>query len=348
MKTGILYAISAAALFGLSVPFAKYLLGDISPVLLAGILYFSSGLGLASVMVVRRVARGTTDPVAWPQRTDLPWLIAAILFGGVLGPLLLMLGLQQTSGTAASLLLNLEAVFTTILAWFAFKENFDRRIAIGMALITGGCVLLSWPAHGDYYVGIGPLLVTAACFCWGLDNNLTRRISSNDALILASIKGFAAGTTNLAIALLRHETLPSLPFIGAASLVGFLGYGLSLTLFILALRALGTARTGAYFSIAPFFGAIFAVGIFQETISVELALGAALIGFGVWLHLTERHDHEHHHNLLIHTHAHKHDEHHQHSHSEGDANEPHTHEHVHEPMTHSHPHYPDIHHRHAH
>jgi drug/metabolite transporter (DMT)-like permease len=342
----------AAVLFGASTPFAKLLLGGLRPVLLAGLLYLGSGAGLS----ILRLLRGRNDmKEALLTHVDVPWLAGAVFFGGVLGPVLLMLGLKATPAATASLLLNLEGVFTALLAWFAFHENFDRRIALGMALIVAGGVLLSWqgsdghhPLRG-YPLPLGSLAVAGACLCWGIDNNLTQKVSAGDPLQVAAIKGAVAGSVNLAVALALGARLPSLATTGNALVVGFLGYGVSLALFVLALRHIGTARAGAYFSLAPFVGAGISLLLLREPVGPLFALAAVLMGVGVWLHLTERHEHEHHHERLEHEHRHVHDEHHQHEHPPGiDPREPHTHWHVHEPLTHAHPHYPDIHHRHRH
>lgn len=278
------------------------------------------------------------------------WLLLAIGFGGVLGPLALMLGLTRTPAATASLLLNLEAVLTAVLAWVVFRENTDRRIVLGMLLIVAGAVLLALPGSSHATgLGWGALLIAAACLCWALDNNFTRKVSASDALFIAGLKGLAAGIVNVVIALMLGARLPTMPVVGMAMTVGLLGYGVSLVLFVLALRGLGSARTGAYFSTAPFIGAAIAILAFGDHASWVFLLAAALMGAGVWLHLTERHEHLHTHEPITHTHRHVHDEHHQHAHDfDWDGREPHTHEHTHAPLTHSHLHYPDIHHQHRH
>jgi drug/metabolite transporter (DMT)-like permease len=342
---GIASAILAALLFGASTPFAKRLVGEVPPQMLAGLLYLGSGVGLALVLAARRsVAR-----IARPAGRDWGWLAGAILFGGVIGPVLLMAGLLVTPASTASLLLNLEGVLTALLAWFAFRENFDRRIALGMALIVAGGVVLAWQP-GAAAAGVwGPLAVALACACWALDNNLTRKVAANDAVLIACLKGLAAGAVNVGAALFAGQALPDATTGAAAAALGFFGYGLSLVLFVVALRNLGTARTGAYFSVAPFFGAVLALALLGESASPALIAGGALMAAGVWLHLTERHEHEHEHEPMAHEHAHVHDEHHRHEHAFAwDGKEPHTHRHEHGPLRHKHPHYPDIHHRHRH
>jgi len=349
---GVQYAVLAAALFGLSTPFAKLLLGQrIPPVLLAGLLYLGSGVGLSALFWLRR--RGRHEDEAPLTRPDLPWLAGAVLFGGIFGPILLLVGLKATPASTAALLLNLEAVFTALIAWFVFRENYDKRIALGMACIVAGGALLSWQGgrtgHGLSLLW-GALAIAGACLCWGIDNNLTQKVSASNPFQVAAIKGAVAGTVNLALAfLLLGAHFPTLGAAGAALLVGFVGYGLSLASFVLALRHIGTARTGAYFSLALFLGAVTAFLLLREPVSPLFLLAAGLMAIGVWLHLTERHEHEHTHEPTTHTHRHIHDEHHQHEHPPGlDPNEPHTHEHTHEGLTHTHPHYPDTHHRHLH
>jgi drug/metabolite transporter (DMT)-like permease len=341
-------ALASAALFGASTPLAKLLLGaGTDPWLLAGLLYLGSGLGLSAVRVGRRFV-GRAETEAPLRRADLPWLGAVVLTGGVIGPLLLMLGLARTPASAAALLLNVEGLATMGIAWVVFKENVDRRLLLGAFAILAGAVLLSWQG-GPGGVGIGALAIVGACIAWGIDNNLTRKLSSADPVQITAIKGVIAGFVNLGLALAHGAHLPSAAGVAAAGVVGFFGYGVSLVLFVLALRNLGTARTGAYFSTAPFLGAAASLAIFREPLTVQLAAAAVLMGLGVYLHLSERHEHEHTHDPLDHEHRHVHDEHHQHAHGPSDPpGEPHTHWHHHTPMRHKHPHYPDLHHRHGH
>jgi drug/metabolite transporter (DMT)-like permease len=337
-------------LFGASTPFAKILVGQVSPVLLAGLLYLGSGLGLLVCYGVRAAGRRNVQeqPVRL-TRTDLPWFAGAVAAGGVAGPLLLMVGLMHVSASSASLLLNMEGVLTSLLAWFVFKENFDRRIFIGMLLIVTAGVMLSLDQAPLTGLPWGAIAIVGACLCWGIDNNLTRNVSASDPLQIAATKGLVAGAVNLAIGFALGGTLPALTTVMLAGLVGFCGYGLSLVLFVLALRHLGTARTGAYFSAAPFAGAALALVMLGDVPATLFWLAAALMAAGIWLHLTESHGHEHTHEPMAHGHAHSHDAHHQHAHDfEWDGVEPHVHPHQHGPLTHAHEHYPDIHHRHGH
>ena len=344
--TGVLAALGAALLFGAGTPLAKLLLGAVSPWMIAGLFYLGSGLGLS---LYRRITRA---PAVHLPRSEWPWLLGAIGAGGVVGPVLLMLGLSGMPASGASLLLNAESVFTAVLAWVAFKENFDRRIALGMLAIVAGALVLSWPGDA-HFAGIWPALsVLAACLAWGIDNNLTRKVSLTDAAWIASVKGLVAGSVNLGLAWALGERLPALVPLAGAMVVGFLAYGVSLALFVVGLRHLGTARTGAYFSVAPFFGTLLA-WLLGDAITWPLVVAGGLMALGVWLHLTERHQHTHHHEALEHTHEHTHDAHHQHAHPEGQDTgatgaEKHTHWHRHSPMEHTHAHFPDAHHRHGH
>ena len=344
-RTAIVYALASAALFGASTPLAKLLVGDVQPLALAGLLYLGSGVGLLAWFLLRKRDQRATSL----SRADLPWLAGAILAGGVVGPALLMYGLTRSDGATASLLLNLEAVLTASIAWMVFRENVDRRVFLGMVAIVAGGVVLSWgemPRGGGL---TGPLLIAGACLAWAIDNNLTRRVSGGDAVTIAGLKGLIAGAANLSLALFQGASLPGTGILASAAAVGFFGYGISLVLFVVALRNLGTARTGAYFSVAPFFGAALALVVLRESPSAAFWIAAALMALGVWLHLTERYEHEHVHEPMEHTHPHAHDDHHQHGHGFAwQGEEPHTHPHRHRRMTHSHPHYPDLHHRHDH
>ena len=346
LRIGPAAALVSAFLFGATTPIAKQFLRDASPLLIAGLLYLGSGIGLALLRLIQD-RRWRPSGLA---RSDAPWLAAATVAGGIIAPALLMVGLNRSDAATASLLLNLEAVFGAALAWIIFREATSRRIVLGFFAILAGGVLLAWPSHIALPErSTGVLYVAAACLCWGLDNNVTRRISVGDPRFIASLKGLVAGTTNTTLALLLGATLPAAPHLAGALLLGFLGYGVSLVLYIVSLRYLGTARTGAYFSTAPFIGSALAVTFYDQPIAMAFWVAAGLMAVGVWLHITEQHEHEHVHQPLVHTHAHRHDAHHQHTHGDDwDGSQPHTHEHRHEPLRHSHPHFPDIHHEHRH
>ena len=341
-QTGVPAALLSALLFGAGTPLAKLLLNAVNPWLLAGLLYLGSGVGLTLYRMLRHA------PAVSLPRNEAAWFAGAIVAGGIVAPVMLMVGLNGMPASGASLLLNTEGVFTTLLAWFVFKENFDRRIALGMIAIISGAVILSWPGE-IRFSGMWPsLAVLAACVAWAIDNNLTRKVSLTDATWVASVKGLVAGVANMTLAFSLGASLPPVPSIAGAMTVGFLAYGVSLALFVVGLRHLGTARTGAYFSVAPFFGVLLAV-LMGEPIALPLLIAGGLMALGIWLHLTEHHEHEHAHELLEHTHEHMHDDHHQHEHGEFVLpGTKHTHYHRHEPMVHSHTHFPGVHHQHTH
>ncbi|MET0444957.1 MAG: DMT family transporter [Pseudorhodoplanes sp.] len=343
-------ALLSAVLFGVSTPAAKALLGTIDPVILAGLLYCGAGFGIG---VLRRLAAPMLRQAKLAQaqlvRGDIPWLAGAVVAGGIAGPILMMLGLYRTEAAAASLLLTMEGVATALLAWFVFHENFDRRIALGMGCLVAGALIVSWTGAPSISGLLGPLAILGACLAWGIDNNLTRKVSLADPLQIVEVKGVIAGPINILIGLVAGGALPGFSTITLAGIVGLLGYGVSLALFVFALRDLGTARTGAYFSIAPFIGAVAALVFLHEPLTWQLILAGLLMGFGVWLHLTEHHEHDHEHQPMEHSHAHVHDQHHRHVHGPSDPpGVPHTHRHRHLRLRHRHPHVPDMHHLHRH
>ena len=349
MSPGTYLALLAAALFGASTPLAKLLVQETNPWLLAGLLYLGSGIGLALVQLIRRLVTGSQHGEGTIRGSEWFWLGGAILAGGVIGPVLLMFGLSRTAGSASSLLLNLEGVFTALIAWLVFKENFNRRIGIGLFFITAGAMLLSSGKTLSLGGAIGPLAIASACLAWAIDNNLTRKVSLSDATMIAMLKGSVAGAINIALASAAGAAWPAPSTLIGAGLVGFFGYGISIVLFVLALRHLGAARTGAYFSTAPFIGALVAIGVLGEPLTSKLIAAGALMAVGIWLHLTERHEHLHEHEPVEHEHRHAHDLHHQHKHlGKEPPGEPHSHYHVHAHIRHGHPHYPDAHHRHSH
>lgn len=348
---GVIYALFASVLFGMTTPFSKGLLNQISPILLAGLFYLGSGLGLSLYRLAARTIQSELPSVS--QRSlgarDWKFLIGAIAAGGVVAPAMLMTGLSTIPASTASLFLNIEGVFTALLAWFFFKEDYDARIFAGMlAIVTGGAVL-SFNTNNQFLPTSGVLLVLGACLGWALDNNLTRKIAHSDPTQVAGYKGLAAGLVNTALALVAGARLPAIPELLASLTIGFLGYGVSLSLYVLALRHIGAARTGAYFAMAPFIGAVVSLLIFREALSIQLLLAGGLMGLGLWLHLTEHHSHKHAHQEIQHEHEHVHDEHQQHEHGPDDPpGEPHVHAHMHDRIVQEHPHFPDEHHMHPH
>jgi drug/metabolite transporter (DMT)-like permease len=336
-------ALGAALLFGITTPLAKLL--ALPPFELAGLLYVGSGVGLFSFRLVRDRGWASTGLA----RRDVKWLIASIVFGGIVAPACLMIGLMRTSATSASLLLNLESLFTALIAWLVFREHAGARIVVGMLFVFAGGLVVSGFMIGGDIASSGAAWIALACLGWALDNNCTRPISGGDALFIAAMKGVVAGTVNVALALWLGESIGTPGKILASLLLGLTGYGVSLVFFVLSLRGLGASRTGAYFAAAPFIGALISLVLLREPMTVEMALGGILMLIGVILHLTEEHRHEHVHEPMTHTHAHVHDEHHQHLHDfPSDPDRAHTHEHTHLPLRHRHTHYPDIHHQHTH
>src|SRR5450830_266591 len=347
-RTAALYALISAALFGISTPAAKALVGAIDPIVLAGLLYCGAGIGVA---MLRRVGLAFQAPANREQslrRQDIPWLAGAIAAGGIAGPILLMTGLARTDAAAASLLLTLEGAATALMAWFIFHENFNRRVALGMALLVAGAAVLAWSGTPTLASIVGPVAIIGACIMWALDNNLTRKVSLADPLQIVELKGLVAGPVSVMIGLWAGGSLPGASDALLAGVVGFLGYGVSLALFVVALQHLGAARTGAYFSTAPFLGAVLALSL-GEPFTAGLLTAGALMAVGVWLHLTERHSHAHLHPEMEHDHEHTHDDHHQHTHDVTvTAGTTHRHLHRHAQQEHRHAHYPDAHHQHRH
>jgi len=341
-----LLALAAAALFGASTPLAKLLQADIAPALLAGLLYLGSGAGLALVKLALRLGRHAAEPPL--QAGDIPWLAGAVASGGIAAPLLLMWGLAGATASGVSLLLNLEGILTALFAALVFKEAVAGRIWLAACLMLGAGLLLGYDPRAGFGLSLRTLAVIAACALWALDNNLTRRISAADPVNIAMIKGLAAGSVNIAAALAYGASLPAaLPLAGALAL-GWLSYGISLVLYIVALRHLGSARAAAHFSTAPFIGAALAIGLLGEPMTAGFVTAFLLMLAATWLVLTERHRHAHVHEPLAHEHLHTHDAHHRHAHRGDEGPEPHSHPHRHEPLAHSHPHLPDLHHRHPH
>jgi drug/metabolite transporter (DMT)-like permease len=345
------FALGGAFLFGASTPAAKVLaVHELSPQLLAGLLYMGSGLGLTIINTILSLTT-RTERTKLVTRANLPSLAGVILCGGIIAPVMLMIGLRSTSGGATSLLLNLEEVMTAALAWFAFKEHFDKRIFLGMLAIVAGSVVLSLQPTGNSLNILGSLAIALACLCWALDNNLTRNIAEADSVQIAATKGLVAGFVNCTIAFACGAKLPTVGVIATAAGIGFLGYGVSLVLYINGLRRLGTSRAAAYFATAPFAGALLSFIFLHDSVSPQITVASLLMGIGVWLHLTEHHEHEHTHETIEHEHVHVHDEEHAHEHVDEPKllkGIPHSHWHRHEAMTHTHPHYPDSQHRHPH
>jgi drug/metabolite transporter (DMT)-like permease len=342
---GAAFGLGAAALFGLSAPTAKLLLADVSPVLLAGLLYLGAAVGL---WVHRAIVPQTREAAL--RRTDLPKLASVVLAGGVAGPVLMLFGLARVSGLTGSLLLNLEAPFTMLLAVLVFREHLGRHGLTAVALILTGALVLKLEPGTLRADTLGVILLAAACACWALDNNLTQRLSLRDPFAIVRVKTLAAGLANTVVGLwLVRSALPSGRYVAAALVLGSLSYGLSVVLDAYALRLVGAAREAAYFATAPFVGALASLVLLGEVLRPFDVLAMFVMVLGVVFLLRERHAHGHMHEALEHEHLHSHDEHHRHEHVAGDPpGEPHSHFHRHAPLFHDHPHVPDAHHRHRH
>jgi drug/metabolite transporter (DMT)-like permease len=347
-KMPLVYVMISAALFGISPTIAKLLVTEMPPVALAGFLYLGAFIGLFLFTLLKKVTSMKAQPKAPPlEKKDLPWLAGAIFAGGVVAPITLMTGLTMVSGYATSLLLNLEGVATAIIAVLAFNEYAGRRLWVALLFMTFSGIMLAWSPDQGVINMAGLLLIVLAMVCWGIDNNLTQRISNKDPTQIAQLKGIIAGTASLSLAVIIGLHIPLDATVLFALILGAFSYGLSLVLFIKALEGMGSSRTGAFFSFGPFIGAVASILILGESITWLMLTAAALMIVGVWLMLTERHGHLHRHEGMTHTHIHEPDPHHQHVHPEGQE-EQHSHQHAHEEVVHSHVHWPDQHHRHDH
>lgn len=339
---GGLLALLAAALFGLSTPLMQRLGAGLGPLTVAALLYAGAAVtGLLSRQPAEREAR-----LHW---ADLPRLGAMAAFGAALGPVALAWGLQHTSGTSASLMLTLEALFTAVLAWRLYGETMDRRVWAAMALLMAGAVtlVLDQGRFGDTRLW-GLLAVLLATAAWGADNTLSRALAERDPGQVVMVKALLGSTVTGALAWMRGEPLPTLMAALGLLVVGASGYGLSLRLYLLAQRAFGAARTGSVFAFAPFIGGAAAFAMGERGVSWLLLFGGVLMVLGVLLHLAETHDHAHTHEAIEHEHAHRHDDgHHDHVHEVMPIGA-HSHRHRHDPLTHAHPHVPDAHHAHTH
>ena len=339
-------ALLAAFLFGANAPLAKLVLSEVHPVMMAAFLYLGSGIGLIAMWGIKRGLGCKNIKEAFLRAGDLKWMAGAILAGGVAAPILLMAGLASTPASTVSLLLAFEVVATIVLAYTIFHEHIGQRVWIATGIITAGTIVLSFTPGAVLTIAAGALGVIAACLLWGLDNNLTRVVSLRDPLTISLTKGLAAGTVSFCIAIGIHAPIPGVPLAITVMALGFVTYGLSIFFFVRSLRTLGVARTGAYFSSAPFIGAVLSVLIFHELPDTAFFIALPFMVAGLLLLAGEEHVHWHRHQSLAHEHRHRHDDgHHLHDH-EGVIPDEHSHPHTHDDMEHAHPHVPDIHHRH--
>jgi drug/metabolite transporter (DMT)-like permease len=337
----VLWCLLAAALFGASTPASKLLLDGVGPLTLAGLLYLGAALATAPFSLKGGSKARRRDPA------NLRRLGGAVLFGGILGPIALLLGLQLAPAASVSLWINLESVATAALAWLFFKEHMDGRTAVANLAVVAAGVWLSAPE--GFRFAPAALLVLGAAVCWGLDNNLTAMIDGYTPAQSTFVKGLVAGLVNLGLGLTLEGGLPSLAVLGGALLLGALAYGASIVLYIAGAQQLGATRSQMIFASAPFVGvALSWIALGEPVLGAQVGAGLLMIGALV-LMLTADHGHEHDHEALTHTHPHRHDDgHHTHTHPGLPADAWHTHEHGHEALTHTHPHQPDLHHRHSH
>jgi drug/metabolite transporter (DMT)-like permease len=343
-RRGAVYGLLAAALFGLSAPVAKRLLGEMTPQILAGLLYLGSGLGLSGWRAV-----SPASPEAPMTRRDLPVLAGVVFSGGVVGPLLMLVGLNRVTAVTGSLLLNLEGPLTMGIAVLVFREHLGRYGVVAAACVLVGAALLRFQPGAVGADTWGMAAIAGACLAWAIDNNLTQQLSLRDPFAIVRVKALAAGSFNLALGLMLGGTLPAGGVVVGALLLGLLSYGASVVLDAYALRLVGAAREAAYFATAPFVGALAATVILNEQLRAVDLVAMLLMALGVAALLRERHSHLHVHEEMVHDHLHVHDEHHRHSHDpSAPPGQPHSHEHRHVHMVHDHPHVPDAHHRHRH
>lgn len=347
----MMQALLAALLFGASAPLAKILLGQIDPIPLAAFLYLGSGTGLLVYQTINNIINKEKKGEAPLSKKDFPWLLGAISFGGVIAPIILMISLKVTPASTAVLLLNFEGVSTTLIALFFFKESIGRRVWVAVLCITAASILLSWDFSNQWGFSLGALGVIGACVCWGIDNNFTRNISAKNPYSIVIFKGLGAGIFSLFLSLIFKQQIPNIKIVLLAMILGFFSYGLSIVLFVLAMRNLGSARTSAFFGTSPFIGAILAFILYHEVPSCMFIIALPFMVLGTFFLLKEEHNHKHIHEHIIHEHRHSHnDNHHNHTHVPGEVplSGYHSHVHEHEKLEHEHPHAPDIHHRHSH
>lgn len=346
MKSGALLSLLSAALFGVSPVLAKLVIGDMSPILLAGLLYLGSGIGLQIYLFVQR--KDTISELKLLSNKNRFKLLGTIIAGGILAPLCLAYGIKLGSAFEVSLLLNLETVATTLIAWLIFREHVGREVWLGKILLVIGGIFITINLQNGFSISHAGLFLAAACIFWGMDNNLTRDIEELSPTVLASIKGWIAGTFNTLLALSLGHFSVGVGQAAGTLLIGAFSFGLSLVLFIEALRLIGASRTSTYFAIGPFIGMLLSVLLLREHPTNLQWIASVIMAAGLLIVYKERHSHIHTHPPITHKHPHIHDEHHQHNHTSQEGPEPHEHTHTHKALTHEHVHWPDIHHRHKH
>jgi drug/metabolite transporter (DMT)-like permease len=346
MLSGQFLAIMSAALFGVSPVLCKMLIGEMSPALLAGLLYLGSGIGLQLYLLLK--GRNSFQELSRISSQNRLKLLGAVLSGGIVAPLCLTYGIKYGTASEVTLLLNMETVATTLISWMVFKEYIGYRVWTGKSFILIAAAFIILQNEGELSLSFPGLLVVIACIFWGIDNNLTRDIEELPSTTLALFKGLGAGIFNIILALLFTAGSATAYQTGGALAIGALSYGLSLVLFVEALRRIGAARTTTFFAVGPFIGTLLSIVMLGESPPATYWVAASLMLGGMFLLYREKHGHLHSHEPVSHRHGHIHDEHHRHPHPADNSRGRHDHPHSHEPLTHIHGHWPDIHHRHGH
>ena len=347
MKTknlATIYAIVAAALYAINVPFSKMLLGYVEPTMMAAFLYLGAGLGMFVYSIASRVSGKTssTEPLT---KKELPYTIAMVVLD-IIAPILLMFGIRASHAANVSLINNFEIVATSIIALLIFKEIISKKLWIAIALVTIASVILSFEGTGSFEFNIGSLFVFGACLCWGIENNCTRMISNKSSIEIVVIKGTFSGLGSLIVALAIGESIPSIHWMMCVLLLGFVAYGLSIYFYVMAQKDLGAAKTSAYYSIAPFLGVAFGMLILGERPEIQFYVALAVMIISTYFMIKDTielqhthehshtHTHEHSHGDIVHSHEHTHTHTHIHVHGADSDN----HEHNHHTMSHEHSH----------
>ena len=348
MKTknlATVYAIVAAALYAINVPFSKMLLGYVEPTMMAAFLYLGAGLGMFVYSIVSK-ATGKITPTEPLTKKELPYTIAMVVLD-IIAPILLMFGIKTSNAANVSLINNFEIVATSLIALLVFKEVISKRLWVAIALVTVASVILSFEGAESFSFNIGSLFVFGACLCWGIENNCTRMISNKSSIEIVVIKGTFSGLGSLIVALTIGESIPSVLWMMCVLLLGFVAYGLSIYFYVMAQKDLGAAKTSAYYSIAPFLGVAFGMLILGERPALQFYVALVVMIVSTYFMIKDTielqhthehnhtHTHEHSHGDTVHSHEHTHSHTHIHVHGEDSDN----HEHNHKEMPHEHLHF---------
>ena len=339
-----IYAIIAAALYAINVPFSKMLLGHVEPTMMAAFLYLGAGLGMFACGIVSKATGkfASTEPLT---KKELPYTIAMVVLD-IIAPIFLMFGIKSSNAANVSLINNFEIVATSLIALFVFKEVISKRLWLAIALVTVASVILSFEGAGSFVFNVGSLFVFGACLCWGIENNCTRMLSNKSSIEIVVIKGIFSGIGSLIVALVMGESIPTILWLVCVLLLGFVAYGLSIYFYVMAQKDLGAAKTSAYYSIAPFLGAAFGMLFLSERPEFQFYVALVVMIVSTYFMIKDTiglqhthehshtHTHEHSHGDIVHVHEHTHTHTHIHIHGENTDN----HEHNHKEMSHEHLH----------